>query len=148
VQLWRKGPSAFSNGWRVRELRFKAQDTLFPGIVALGTSSLKSDAATQLLWNAGVFFRKKPEGYDDIPKEDKAAFLEEWLQRLHKEIEPFDDQLNSQRVIRRRRAEVPSAGSPPPWQPYLDPPYPLSPEDYDRLMRRLQTPDNDRDKDA
>ena len=89
-------------------------------------------AAADELVKAGAIFRQKPEGYDNAFSEAKKnALLHEWFQSLHEGWALLDDEP----VTQAYDAEDLSI--------YLDPPYQIHPEDYDRLWRRLQMPDNE-----
>jgi hypothetical protein len=117
----------------IQDQRMEAADQhpILPGIVVMGAPELEPAAADELV-KAGAIFRQKPEGYDNAFSEAKKnALLHEWFQSLHEEWALLDDEP----VTQAYDAEDLSI--------YLDPPYQIHPEDYDRLWRRLQMPDNE-----
>jgi hypothetical protein len=118
--------------------RAEGSNPIISSIITLGASELKSEKAIEMLRYAGVIFHPKPDGYDDATTEaKKVALLQEWMQEIHKGVAPLDAPDLTSTLPLTGTHEVEDLSI------YFDPPYPVSNEDYERLIKCLQTSDDD-----
>lgn len=124
----------------VKDQCSRAQDLnpIIPCIVVIGASDLESETAIKTLMHAGVIFHIKPEGYDKTRSEAaKINLLERWMEDIRLGCGLIDT----------LPLPLPNKRSANDLSAYFDPPYPISTDDYERLLRRLRMPDDDWKKD-